>query len=627
MEELSKYNLAFGLFKSIAIFDQSNTIVLAGEQIKRLFNDAGMDLFQMITDDQPNSEGSRLLEVLQQIRLGKFEMQTHTFSNLDKEFILFPANATSFDNIVLSSKEEIEQITKIEHDLKERVKETECLYNISRELESLQDLDVVLNNCVDIIRNGFQYPEQTHVQIEFEGDAFGSGDLYEKKADQCLMEYILRNNRKRGFIAVCDEKEEPFLDEEKALLKELARKLSHAIETRDKRTDLEKRKKVLLEKNKTLMRLTEECREGREKLQAFFTAITDKIVVIDPDFNIILSNNKEVGEKGKCYKQLFNSDTICVDCPAKQTFNNGTEGVLEKHDSSTTVLLNTYPIFAKDQKTVDRVLEVCRDITKEKQMEAQLIQSHKLASLGKLVTGVAHEINNPNTFILGNMKIIREAFSDIIPVLDAYYTEHEELKIARLPYQIFKENINILVEDMVNGSVRMKKIVEDLRYFAKKDADVLDEEVYINGLIENTVRLVKKQIGKNTNLNLNLEALIPVFIGNITKLEQVVINMIVNASQAIGMAKGEISIQTVYNKAEEKVSIVISDNGKGMDEKTQRNIFDPFFTTKRNEGGTGLGLSISYGIIKEHGGLISVDSELNKGTCFTISLPVKTKEE
>jgi len=240
---------------------------------------------------------------------------------------------------------------------------------------------------------------------------------------------------------------------------------------------------------------------------------------------------------------------------------------------------------------------------------------------------VAHEINNPNTFILGNMKIIREAFADIVPILDKYYDNNKDLKIARLPYYIFKENINILIEDMVNGSIRMKKIVEGLRFFAKKDVDVLDEEVRINELIENTIRLVKKQLGKKSVIELDLESLIPLFIGNITKIEQVIVNMIVNASQAIGKDKGKIIIKTRYLPEVEKVQVSISDNGKGMDEKTKHNIFDPFFTTKRNEGGTGLGLSISYGIIKEHGGIISVDSSPGKGTSFSILLPLNPQKK
>jgi len=519
------------------------------------------------------------------------------------------------------------RLLKIECDLKERVKETECLYNISHELESFTDIDVMLENCLGHITQGLQYPKNAQVTIEFKGKRYGCQLEGAIDPNEQLFAHILRNNHKWGFISVRYNNEEAFLKEETILLNEVAQKISRAIEARDKRNDLGKKKESTSGKNRTLIRLTEECRKGREKLQAFFTAITDRIVVIDRDFNIVLSNTKEIGESGKCYKQLFASDKICEDCPAKLTFQKAKEGTLEKHDSGNTYMLNTYPIFKKDQKTVNRVLEVCRDISKEKQMESQLIQSHKMASLGKLVTGVAHEINNPNTFILGNMKIIREAFADIVPILDKYYDNNKDLKIARLPYYIFKENINILIEDMVNGSIRMKKIVEGLRFFAKKDVDVLDEEVRINELIENTIRLVKKQLGKKSVIELDLESLIPLFIGNITKIEQVIVNMIVNASQAIGKDKGKIIIKTRYLPEVEKVQVSISDNGKGMDEKTKHNIFDPFFTTKRNEGGTGLGLSISYGIIKEHGGIISVDSSPGKGTSFSILLPLNPQKK
>ncbi|MBN2520029.1 MAG: GHKL domain-containing protein, partial [Bacteroidales bacterium] len=259
----------------------------------------------------------------------------------------------------------------------------------------------------------------------------------------------------------------------------------------------------------------------------------------------------------------------------------------------------------------------------EKEMESQLIESYKLASLGKVVAGVAHEINNPNTFILGNIKIIKEAFNDIYPILDEKYSQQPDLKIARLNYDIFKENIKILVEDIYNGSIRLKKIVGDLRTFARKDENLHTDTIYINDLIKNTIRLTKNQITKNINISTSLNPDIPTFNGSVSKLEQVLLNIITNASEAINKEKGEINIQTDYIEKNNLVKIMIKDNGIGMDAKTKSNIFDPFFTTKRKEGGIGLGLSISYGIINEHNGTIEVSSKLGKGTTFTICIPVK----
>jgi len=254
-----------------------------------------------------------------------------------------------------------------------------------------------------------------------------------------------------------------------------------------------------------------------------------------------------------------------------------------------------------------------------------MFQSYKLASLGKLVAGVAHEINNPNTFILGNLKIVQEAFEDIFPLLDQQYESNNELKIARLNYQLFKENINILVKDMVNGANRTKKIVEDLRNFAKKDEEEINDDVDLNYIIKNNLTLTQKHIKKYAQLEIKLNENIPLFKGNINKIEQVLLNLTMNASEAIENKNGVIKIITDYDEIAEEILLCISDNGSGIDEAVIKNIFDPFFTTKRNKGGIGLGLSITYGIVKDHQGKIEVESKKGFGTTFTIKFPVKQR--
>lgn len=256
-------------------------------------------------------------------------------------------------------------------------------------------------------------------------------------------------------------------------------------------------------------------------------------------------------------------------------------------------------------------------------MEAQLLQSYKLASLGKLVAGVAHEINNPNTFILGNLKIIQEAIQDIFPILEDYHSKNKDLKIARLNYNVFKENISTLVDDMINGANRTKKIVGDLRNFAKKDDGSLTDEVDLNYIIKNNLTLTRKHVRKYAELEIKLAENIPTFIGNCNKLEQVLLNLVMNAAESIEKGNGLVKIETRYDEKKNEIILIVEDNGCGMDENTLKNIFDPFFTTKRNKGGTGLGLSITYGIIKDHEGKIEVESKIDVGTKFMIRIPVK----
>jgi polar amino acid transport system substrate-binding protein len=196
------------------------------------------------------------------------------------------------------------------------------------------------------------------------------------------------------------------------------------------------------------------------------------------------------------------------------------------------------------------------------------------------------------------------------------------LKIARLNYDFFRQHITTLVSDMAHGAERIKGIVEGLRRFARKDEGLLTDKINVNASIEASSRLAQNQVNKCCDIQLELAPDLPPIIGNAQKIEQVLLNLIINASQAMPeQRRGLILVRTRHENG--NVIIDVKDNGKGMGERTLRNIFDPFFTTRRAQGGTGLGLSIAYRIIEEHGGTISVVSKLDIGTTFTITIPVK----
>jgi signal transduction histidine kinase len=146
--------------------------------------------------------------------------------------------------------------------------------------------------------------------------------------------------------------------------------------------------------------------------------------------------------------------------------------------------------------------------------------------------------------------------------------------------------------------------------------------VDLNEIIQSCLRLVANQIGRKAKVKLNLDGHLPKIKGNSQRLEQIVVNILINASQAIEKKMGTILITTSYLEKERENLLKITDDGKGIDEKAMKQIFDPFFTTKRHQGGTGLGLSIAYGIIKEHKGRIEVESKLGLGTVFSIYIPV-----
>jgi len=390
----------------------------------------------------------------------------------------------------------------------------------------------------------------------------------------------------------------------------------------ERTVDLENQKNLLMKKNQELKAMTEKLKEHKTRLQTLFKAITDTVTVIDTDFNILMCNQKHIG-RGKCYKKVFLQEERCQECLAQKVFTERTSVSMEKVVDDEYYLLQAYPIFDAECR-ITGILEISRLITKEKNMERQLLQADKLASLGQLVSGIGHEINNPNTFIRGNLFIVQEAMGDIFPILDEHYRAHSDMKIARLDYDVFRKNIPVLMQDMAEGANRIKGIVDGLRKFGKRDEGFLNEAVNLNLITESCLRLVDNQIRRTADVRASLEEELPAIMGNSQKLQQVILNILINASQAIDKPRGTIKVSTKFDGKE--VIVRVKDNGKGMEEKTISQIFDPFFTTKRHQGGTGLGLSIAYGIIKEHKGRIEVVSEVGVGTTFCIYLPAAQAE-
>ncbi|HTT71618.1 MAG TPA: ATP-binding protein [Anaeromyxobacteraceae bacterium] len=252
----------------------------------------------------------------------------------------------------------------------------------------------------------------------------------------------------------------------------------------------------------------------------------------------------------------------------------------------------------------------------------QLIQAEKQASLGQLVAGIAHEINNPIQFIHGNMSILSEAFDDILPLLDDTATGHPELRVARLEYPFFRKQVAVLLKDLVDGAARIAALVRDLKAFARRDEGRLDEEVDLNEAVRSSLRLLHNQL-KHFRVEEQLEPALPHLRGNATQLQQVVVNTLQNAVEACDHRAGaRIRVRTRTEPGQGQVRLSIEDSGSGMTEEVKGRIFDPFFTTKQRTGGTGLGLAITYGIVQQHRGQIEVESRVGQGTTFHYLLPL-----
>lgn len=277
----------------------------------------------------------------------------------------------------------------------------------------------------------------------------------------------------------------------------------------------------------------------------------------------------------------------------------------------------------------EAVMGIAVDVTEKKRAEAelerqrqQLIQADKLASLGTVASGVAHEINNPNNFIMLNISVLTRMWEDIEEVLDEAAAAQGGLSVGRLDYEQVKEKIPILCSGILEGSKRIETIVKGLKDFARPPEPATGREVDINRVIESAVELLWPIIRKSTEkFTVGKAEDLPYVRGSFQQLEQVAVNLIINACQALAATDRAVRITTSYHSLKGLVEIRVADEGEGIGEEYLEHIMDPFFTTRRDAGGTGLGLSISSRIISEHGGTISFNSKPGAGTTATVVLP------
>jgi len=286
--------------------------------------------------------------------------------------------------------------------------------------------------------------------------------------------------------------------------------------------------------------------------------------------------------------------------------------------------------------------ELEKALAQIKQSQAQIIQSEKLASIGQLAAGVAHEINNPTGFVSSNLKTLADYHEDLDRLIDGYRrlcgkvissnpdgaALNDIAAVAREAVQVEKEvdvdfirqDIRALVKECREGTERIKKIVMDLKDFAHPGEDTC-KAADIHQCIESTLNVVHNELKYKAKVAKAFGRL-PLVNCFPQQLNQVFMNILVNAAQAIE-TKGEIAIRT--RCANGCVEIEFRDNGCGIAPENRSRIFDPFFTTKEVGKGTGLGMNIAYNIVKKHHGSIDVDSQVGKGTTFTIRLPMEAE--
>lgn len=317
----------------------------------------------------------------------------------------------------------------------------------------------------------------------------------------------------------------------------------------------------------------------------------------------------------------------CSMYPIMDNENNVNHICITINDVTTTAISQL-----KVKKALEHISEEKRTqqklIGKLEEAKDQLVQSEKMASIGQLAAGVAHEINNPVGFIKSNFSSLKrygkdlheviEKYNGIIKQLEVSHTQEEVEKInEEFDIEFITEDIQQLLTESFEGITRIEDIVNSLKHYSRNDNNW--EQADINANIENTLKIVAHELKYVANIQKEFSDLptiecLPMQIG------QVVMNLLVNAGQALE-EEGIIKIKTA--QVGEHITITVSDNGKGIKKEHLAKIFDPFFTTKPVGKGTGLGLSLSYNIIQKHNGEMSVQSEVGKGTEFMIQLPIK----
>jgi signal transduction histidine kinase len=257
-----------------------------------------------------------------------------------------------------------------------------------------------------------------------------------------------------------------------------------------------------------------------------------------------------------------------------------------------------------------------------RRQQMQLIQANKMTSLGMLVSGVAHEVNNPNQLVLMNAGVLASAWNDVVVMLDAHRREGHSFSIGGLPYEEMRETVPPLLRQIRDGARRIERIIVDLKEFARPGAAV-SEQFQLNDVVQHALRLLTYVIQRRTErFQVALADGVPLLRGNPQQVEQVVVNLVINALEALKDRTGAVAVTTAFHADANTVVLEVRDDGVGIAREHLSRLGEPFFTTKTASGGTGLGLAITSSLVRLHNGRLTFVSEPDRGTRATVEFPL-----
>ncbi|WP_238941865.1 GAF domain-containing sensor histidine kinase [Bacillus sp. REN10] len=351
-------------------------------------------------------------------------------------------------------------------------------------------------------------------------------------------------------------------------------------------------------------RLYKEVLVSHQHWEETFRAVSDIIFIVDVHGHILQCN-----EAAKNFFQQASFDGQPIEellFPSiemnffQESMNTGTPVDGELSLQQKVLTCSCYPVF-NDAGDLYAGIIYLKDFTEKRRFEAQLLHSGKLAALGEMAAGVAHELNNPLTAILGNAQLLLRKYQEN----DSTYK---------------------LLADVHQCGIRCRNIIRSLLTFSRQE-EFLFEQCSVNEAVEQALSLVGNQIRKeNISIKTALQPDLPSIEGSLQQIGQIILNLLINAKDALVRRTGEKRIDIETKQVEQEgtrwVSLTVADNGCGIEPSQMTEIFNPFFTTKSAVHGTGLGLSVSLGIAEAHSGTLTVTSELGKGSCFQLLLPL-----
>jgi PAS domain S-box-containing protein len=405
------------------------------------------------------------------------------------------------------------------------------------------------------------------------------------------------------------------------------------------RDTLESLKQEVLDR----MRIEEALRESEEKYRTILNSIQEGYFEADLSGNLTFFNESLCGVLNYPREAMLGMNNRQYMTP---------EAARRVYDTFTRVFNTGEPakafdweVIARDgsRKTVETSVTlmrdahgapigfrgVVRDITERRHAEEQaklhqqqLMQAGKMAALGVLVSGMAHEINNPNNFIMLNASVLRAAWDSALPILDEYHRENGDFLMGGMKFSELREQMPKLLTGVSQGAERIKQIVANLKNYVRGDTGGLDQLVDVNAVIASAVSLISNVIKNVTDhFTVSYAKHLPPVRGSFQRLEQVILNLIQNACQALPDKTRGLFIATEAEEGGAGVRVTIRDEGTGIQAADLSRVREPFFTTKVDSGGIGLGLTISSRIIEEHRGSMDFSSEPGCGTTVTLHLP------